>query len=75
MRSAHYANYILEEDKRTTKGFKEGCTQNGNREMRGGEDIDRFIALKVFNCDNLYMFHCSRNAQATFKEKPQLKIY
>ena len=41
----------------------------------GGEDIDRFIALKVFNCDNLYMFHCSRNAQATFKEKPQLKIY
>ena len=34
----------------------------------------RFLGLKVFNSDNSYMFSCSRNAQATEVEKPQLQI-
>ena len=38
------------------------------------EDIDIFLGLKMFNSDNFYMFSCSRNAQVTLVEKPQLKI-
>jgi len=38
------------------------------------KDIVVFQDLKVFNdFDNSYMFSCSRNAQVTFVEKPQLK--
>ena len=38
------------------------------------EDIVVFLGLKVLYSDNSYMFSCSRNAQVTFVENPQLKI-
>ena len=38
------------------------------------EDIVVFQGLKAFNSENSFMFSCSGNAQATFVEKPQLKI-
>ena len=33
-----------------------------------------FLGLEVFVSDNSYVFYCSRNAQVTFIEIPQLKI-
>ena len=33
-----------------------------------------FLGLKMFNFDHSYICSCSRNAQITFLEKPQLKI-
>ena len=33
-----------------------------------------FLVLKVLDSNNYYMFSCSRNAQVTFAEKPQMKI-
>jgi len=33
------------------------------------------LGLKVFEFDNSNMFSCSRNAQVTFVEKPEMKIY
>ena len=32
-----------------------------------------FSRLKVFNSDNTYIISCSKIAQVTYEEKPQLK--
>ena len=38
------------------------------------EDIVMFLGLKVFNCNNSFMFPCSRNAKVKFVENPKLKM-